>query len=199
MKFKAMALLGLMVMSVTATSALAQVREKSCMEPCASKRDFPYYSHTTTGLDYGYDLRIKKKSLRGDVDVKLSLLKNGEEIPMIAGSTIETSDRESLVFIRILNANYDVQFMKDPNVNTKLELKFSMVSGNRVLGTKVIPFSTESISDQVLVDEPREFTIEGEESFARIETELIAAGGMKCRWKILPPGIMFCDDGTGGK
>nr|WP_295906077.1 hypothetical protein [uncultured Bdellovibrio sp.] len=195
MKFKAVALLGLLMLSFSAASALAQAKDKSCMEPCASKSDFPYYSYTTTGLDYGYDLRINKRSLRGDVDVKLSLIENGVEIPMIQGAMIDLSSRESLIFIRILNSKSDVHYSKNPNVHTKLELKFSLVNGSRVLAAKVIPFTTESIQDQFFVDDVREFTLEGEESSARIETELIAAGGMKCRWKILPPGVMYCDDG----
>ncbi|MEK2646805.1 hypothetical protein [Bdellovibrio sp. BCCA] len=195
MKFKAVALFSLLVMSFSTASVLAQTRDKSCMEPCTSKSDFPYYSYTTTGLDYGYDLRVNKRALRGDVDVKLSLLENGAEIPMIQGAMIDLSSRESLVFIRILNSKYDVHYSKNPDVDTKLELKFSLVSGGRVLAAKVIPFATESIQDQFFVDDVREFTLEGEESSARIETELIAAGGMKCRWKILPPGVMYCDDG----
>ena len=184
----------LVLIGAAATSQANDERTKSCMEPCASKADFPYFAGTSIGLDYGYDLAINKRVLRGDVDIQLSLVVNGVEEPMTQGARVMLSPRRELITLRTISLRYDENYARPANFDKKIELKISMVSGGRVLDSKIIPFAADDIADQVLVDEPRELSFNSEvsDASAKVVVELIAAGGMKCRWMLLP-GALYCD------
>ncbi|MFS4458896.1 hypothetical protein [Bdellovibrio sp. HCB2-146] len=167
---------------VSATvSAQAYERTKSCLESCSSKKDFPYYADTALGLDYGYDIAINKRVLRGDVDIKYSLVVDGVEEELKPSDYYDIDYRHTLIFIRMISGRWDINGQKTADFNKKIELKLSMVSGGRVLDAKIIPFTADNIADQILVDEPREiaFKSEVDDSSAKVVVELIASGDGK--------------------
>lgn len=175
-------------------SALAQesAGSRSCVEPCSSKRDFPYYAHTTTGLDHGYDMTIKKEIV-GDAQIKLSLIVQGVEAGLPESSLISLSRTEDLLMLRMVNFKYDKNWQKPDDFQGSIALKISLVRGDEVLTSQVIPFAADTVAEQFFVDEPRVIVLQSEAASAKVTTELIAAGGMKCRWKLISSGMMYCD------
>ncbi|KYG68485.1 hypothetical protein AZI87_04360 [Bdellovibrio bacteriovorus] len=190
MKSSVVTVLGCLLFTL---SAFAQESgNRSCLEPCTSKRDFPYFAHTTTGIDHGYDMTIKKEIV-GDAQIKFSLIVEGAEVGMPQSSLISLSRTEDLLMFRMVNYKYDKNWQKPDDFQGSIALKISLVRGEELLTSQVIPFAADTVAEQFFVDEPREIILQSETASAKLTTELIAAGGMKCRWKLISSGTMYCD------